>query len=146
MRFLTAGFFFQILNTWDPALHSKAPSHTISNTSRCLKNKYQTYLIPNPSDTETYLMGTRMIANLSDTKPSRYRTYLIWYLSSKEPGTLTLRPPTNRPRDIPIHMKSPQNCWANLLLWHSDPVTIIYFEILTQSGWIVRPPKKMDCL
>jgi hypothetical protein len=45
-------------------------------------------------------------------------------------GALTLRPPTNRPRDIPTHTIHFVHC-DNFLLRHFDHVTFFYCEILT---------------
>ncbi len=48
-------------------------------------------------------------------------------------GALTIRPPTNRPRDISTHTIRPPD--------KPSAVTIYYCDILSQSGRIVRPPK-----
>ncbi len=48
-------------------------------------------------------------------------------------GALTIRPPTNRPRDILTHtIRQPDKTSA---------VTFYYCDILSQGGRIVRPPK-----
>jgi hypothetical protein len=49
------------------------------------------------------------------------------HISNVARGALSLHPPTNRPHDIPTHMKCPQNILSagtKLLLCHYDPATI----------------------
>ncbi len=48
-------------------------------------------------------------------------------------GALTIRPPTNRPRDISTHTIRPPD--------KPSAVTFYYCDIPSQGGQIVRPPK-----
>jgi hypothetical protein len=48
-------------------------------------------------------------------------------------GALTIRPPTNRPRDISTHTICPPD--------KPSAVTFYYCDISSQGGRIVRPPK-----
>ena len=46
-------------------------------------------------------------------------------------GTLTLRPPTNRPRDIPTHTICPPNILSTVTIFYCDTSTMWHFSTVT---------------
>ncbi len=46
-------------------------------------------------------------------------------------GALTLRPPTNRPRDIPTHTICPQNILSTVTIFYCDTLTMWHFSTVT---------------
>ncbi len=54
-------------------------------------------------------------------------TFLLTLL----PGTLTLRPPTNRPCDIPTHTIRPPNILSTVTIFYCDTSTMWHFSTVT---------------
>jgi hypothetical protein len=70
-----------------------------------------------------------------DRKPRAVVPLKVFPANSKrgQYGALTIRPPTNRPRDISTHTIRPPD--------KPSAVTFYYCDIPSQGGRIVRPPK-----
>jgi hypothetical protein len=79
-----------------------------------------------------------MYIQLNTANEERFTVYYLRIQPSREwssgtTGALTIRPPTNRPRDISTHtIRSPDKPSA---------ATFYYCDIPSQGGWIVHPPK-----
>jgi hypothetical protein len=55
-------------------------------------------------------------------------------------GTLTLRPPTNRPRDIPTHNIRPPNILSTVTIFYCDTSTLRHFYEIKPAGQRVSSP------
>ncbi len=54
-----------------------------------------------------------------------------WVARISTIGTLTLRPPTNRPRDIPTHTICPPNILSTVTIFYCDTSTMWHFSTVT---------------